>query len=95
MTLRITVHEREGSIEITLEGRLAGPWVAELSKTWRETAPRLQNKAVILNLRDLTYLNDEGKEVLKEIFAQTKADILASNPLTKHLAQEISNPDAN
>ena len=95
MALRITVHERESSIEVTLEGRLAGPWVAELTKAWRETAPRLGSKAVSLNLRDLTYSNDEGKQVLREIVAQTGAEVLASNPLTKYLAQEISNPDAN
>ena len=95
MALRITVHERESSIEVTLEGRLAGPWVAELSKAWRETAPRLGSKKLFLNLRDLTYSNDDGKQVLREIVAQTNAEILASNPLTKYLAQEISNPDAN
>ena len=92
MDLRITVHERESSIEVTLEGRLAGPWVAELSKAWRETAPRLGNRTISLNIRDLTYSNEEGKEVLREIVAQTSAEILTSNPLTKYLAEEISNP---
>jgi hypothetical protein len=95
VTLRITVHERESSIEVILEGRLAGPWVAELTRAWGETAPRLGNKALVLNLRDLTYSNDEGKQVLRQIVAQTNAEVLASNPLTKYLAQEISNPDAN
>ncbi len=91
MALRITVHERESSIEVTLEGRLAGPWVAELSKAWRETAPRLESKTLILNLRDLTTLNEEGKQVLREIVVQTSAEILTSDPLMKYLAQEISN----
>ena len=91
MSLRITVHERESSIDVTLEGRLAGPWVAELSKAWRETTPRLGSKAVSLNLCDLTYWNEDGKRVLKEIVAQTNAVIVASNPLTKYLAVEIGN----
>jgi hypothetical protein len=90
MTLRITVHERESSIEITLEGRLAGPWVTELSKAWRETAPRLESKTLFLNLRDLTSLSEDGKQVLREIVAQTNPEILTSDPMTKHLAQEIS-----
>ena len=92
MALTITVHEQDSSIEIILEGRLVGPWVAELSKAWRETVPRLGSRTVSLNLRDLTYSNEDGKQVLREIVAQTSAEILASNPLTKHLAQEISNP---
>jgi hypothetical protein len=81
MALRITVHERESSIEVILEGRLAGPWVAELSKAWGETVPRLGNKTLVLNLRDLTYSNDQGKHVLRQIVAQTNAEVLASNPL--------------
>jgi hypothetical protein len=95
VALRITVHERESLIEVTLEGRLAGPWVAELSKAWRETAPRLENKKLSLNLRDLTYSDEDGKQVLREIVAQTSAEILTSNPLTIHLAQEISNRETN
>lgn len=95
MALRITVHERESSIEVTLEGRLAGPWVAELRKAWGETAPRLGSRRISLNLRDLTYSNDDGKQVLREIVAQTSAEILTSSPLTKHLAQEISYPETD
>ena len=91
MTLKITVHERESSIEVTLEGRLAGPWVAELSRAWRETAPRLESKTLTLNLRDLTYSNEDGKQVLREIVAPTRAEILTRDPLMKHFAQEISN----
>ena len=95
MALRITVQERENSIEVTLEGRLAGPWVVELSGAWRETAPRLGSRQLSLNLRDLTYSNEQGKQVLREIVAQTSAEILAGNPFTKYLAQEISNPKAD
>jgi hypothetical protein len=91
MTLRITVHERDSSIEVTLEGRLAGPWVAELSRAWRETAPRLESKQLSLNLRDLTYSNEDGKQVLREIVAQTSAEIFTKDPLMKYFAQEITN----
>jgi hypothetical protein len=95
MALRITVQERESSLEITLEGRLAEAWVVELSEAWGETAPRLGSRQLSLNLRDLTYSNEHGKQVLREIVAQTSAEILASNPFTKYLAQEISNPETD
>ncbi len=65
--------------------------MAELSKAWEETAPRLGNRTISLNLRDLTHSNEDGKKVLREIVAYARAEILASNPLTKYLAQEISN----
>lgn len=95
MALRITVREEESLIKLTLEGRLAGPWVAELCKAWRETAPRLGSKKLHLDLRDLTFSDDEGKHVLREIVMQTSAEISSSTPLTKFLAQEISTPKAN
>ena len=90
MALRITIRENESEAEITLEGRLAGPWVVELSKAWRETAPRLGSRKVSLDLRDVTYSDEAGKQVLREIVAQTKAELVTSTPLTKYLAQEIS-----
>jgi hypothetical protein len=95
MALRITVHEQESLIKLTLEGRLVGPWVAELCKAWRETAPRLGSKKLSLDLRDLTFSNEEGKQVLREIVTQTSAEILSSTPLTRFLAQEISTPKTN
>ena len=48
-----------------------------------------------LNLRDLTYSNEDGKQVLREIIAQTSAEILTSDPGTKQLALEISNSKAS
>jgi len=95
MTLRITVREEESLIELTLEGRLVGPWVAELYKAWRQTAPRIGSKKTLLNLNDLTFSNEEGKQALREIVAQTSAEISSSTPLTKHLAQELSTPKTN
>lgn len=95
MALRVTVHEQESLIKLTLEGRLAGPWVAELCKAWRETAPRLGTKKLLLNLNDLTFSNEEGKQVLREIVMQSGAEISSSTPLTKYLAQEISTPKTN
>jgi hypothetical protein len=95
MALRITVLEQQSSIEVTLEGRLAGPWVAELSKAWRETAPRLEGKKLFLNLHNLTFSDEEGKQVLREIVLQTSPEIFSSTPLTKYLAQEISTPKTN
>lgn len=88
-TLKITFHEDVEAIGITLEGRLVGPWVAELSRTWRETAPRRGERKLSLDLRNVTYSDAEGKKVLKDIFSQTGAQLITSSPWTEYLAQEI------
>jgi hypothetical protein len=95
MAQRITVHERESSIEVTLEGRLADPSMAELSNTWRETAPRPGRKTLAMNPHKLTYSNEGRKQLLRKIVAQTSAAILTSDPLMTHFAQEIRTPEAN
>jgi len=94
MALRITFHEQDNLIKLTLEGRLVGPWVAELRRAWTETAPRLGTKKLSLDLRDLTFSNEEGRQVLRAIVTQTGAEIGFNSPFTSYLAQQISVPDA-
>jgi ABC-type transporter Mla MlaB component len=87
--LRITTQESESSLELTLEGRLAGPWVEELSRAWTELAPRLDQRKLSLDLRNVTYADVAGKAVLRAIVAESKAEIVASSPWTQYLAEEI------
>jgi anti-anti-sigma regulatory factor len=87
--LRITTQEDEQAIEITLEGRIAGPWVAEISRAWRETAPRLASRKLSLDLRNVTYADALGKQALRHIHAQSNAELIVSTPWTQYLADEI------
>ena len=45
--LRITVEEKSEAVVLKLEGRLAGPWAAELGRLWEEKAPALQQKKAV------------------------------------------------
>lgn len=89
--LRITVQEKDTEIEITLEGRVAGPWVAELRRIWMETTPRLGARKLSLDLRNVTYSDAGGEQVLREIFAQTNAELVTGTPWTQYLAEQIKN----
>lgn len=88
--LRISIHETEDAIEITLEGRIAGPWVAELSRVWVETAPRLAARKLLLDLRNVTYADAAGKQVLRDIKSKTDTELVTSTPWTQYLAEEIA-----
>ena len=90
LTLRISVYEYEKSVGITLEGRVAGPWVAELSRVWAETLPQLKSRSLILDLRNVTYADIAGTDALKAIYAQSHAKLIAGSPWTEYLAQQIS-----
>jgi anti-anti-sigma regulatory factor len=87
--LRITTQEDEQAIAITLEGRIAGPWVDEISRAWLETAPRLNSRKLSLDLRNVTYADALGKQALRHIHAQSGAELIVSTPWTQYLADEI------
>jgi hypothetical protein len=89
-TLKITIREDDQSIGITLEGRIAGPWIEELRGVWVEMSPKLSNRRLSLDLRNVIYSEAKGKQVLREIYAQTHAELVTSTPWTEYLAQEIN-----
>jgi hypothetical protein len=73
-----------------LEGRVAGPWASELDRVWVETAPQIASKKFIIDLHNVTYADAAGKQVLRAIYKQTHADLIANTPWTQFLAEEVS-----
>src|SRR5580704_12617413 len=88
--LRITVEENPKAMVIKLEGRIAGPWAAELDRLWKETAPAVAQKNLSLDLRETTFADAGGIRVLRAIYSQTGAAILTGTPWTEYLAEEVS-----
>ncbi len=89
ITLKITVKEDNATIGITLEGRVAGPWAAELDRVWVDAAPQLESRKLILDIRNVTYADAAGLATLRAIYAQTQARVAAGTPWTEYLAGEI------
>jgi hypothetical protein len=90
MALRITVEENGEEMLIKLEGRVAGPWVAELDRLWAQASPTLSSRQLSLDLRETTYADADGVRALQTIYSQTKAAILTSTPWTQYLAEEVA-----
>jgi anti-anti-sigma regulatory factor len=88
--LRISIEENVEVLEMKLEGRIAGPWAAELSRVWVETAPRLASRKLVLDLSSVTYADSGGTELLGQIYAQTNAELLAGTLWTQSLAEQIT-----
>ncbi len=86
--LRITVQEKTKEVTIKLEGRIAGPWVDELRRTWLSLAPSLESKHVCLDICEVTFVDAPGKRLLAEI-RESGAGFLADTPVTKSLVEEI------
>ena len=87
--MKITIQEQDQKIEIKLEGRVAGPWVAELNRVWLEKAPTVGQRTLSIDLQNITYADAGGKQALRDIYAQTHAALIANSPWAQYLAEEI------
>jgi hypothetical protein len=88
--LRITVDENPETVVIKLEGRVAGPWAAELGRLWEEKAPTVAKRRLSLDLREITFADAGGMRILKTIYSQTGAAIVTGTPWTQYLAEEVA-----
>ena len=86
--LKITIHPEAGVTRLKLEGRLAGPWVEELDRCWREAAGAQQDH-VVVDLSGVTFIDLEGKELLTRMWQQG-AKLHAVGCLTRCIVDEIS-----
>jgi anti-anti-sigma regulatory factor len=79
---------------LKVEGRVAGPWAAELGRLWEQTSPTLASRKLSLDLRATTYADASGIRILRAIFSQTGAGILTDTPWTQYLAEEVKRAGA-
>ena len=62
--LRITIHNEPRTRTFQLEGKLAGPWVAELERCWQNTLATPGTPAIRFDLTGVTFIDADGKEFL-------------------------------
>ncbi len=86
--LKITVETRGTEIRFTLEGRLAGPWVHELEKAWRETAAVGGTVHIVVDMSEVTFVDNAGRELLEQLCVGGAA-LKASGCMMRCLVEEI------
>ena len=65
--LRITPKDVDSKLTLSLEGKLAGPWVAELAKAWSEWQGRVQPRDAVIDLRMVSFVDEAGRQLLTEL----------------------------
>ncbi|MCC6140245.1 MAG: hypothetical protein IT389_06470 [Nitrospira sp.] len=85
--LKITPHITEHSTRLVLEGRLAGPWVDELERVWRDSKKSSAN-ALTVDLTGVTYIEQEGKGLLSRMWL-AGAELLASGCCSRSTLEDI------
>ncbi len=86
--LKITIQEEAKKVRLKLEGRIVGPWVTELDRTWHSLGPSLDGKTLSVDLCGVSYIDREGRGVLADIYRQAHAVFEANTPLTEYFVQE-------
>ena len=77
-----------GPASFMLEGRLAGPWVAELETCWRQM-PVSQRGRTVIELTGVTFVDAKGKALLTQMWQQG-AQLHAVGCLTRCIVEEIT-----
>ncbi len=86
--LKITVIKTPRSATLKLEGKLAGPWVDELDRTWEESTGDTPARLTKVDLSGVTGIGWEGKKLLGRMHGQG-AELHATNVMTKYILEEI------
>jgi hypothetical protein len=77
------------AVTFRVEGRLVGAWAKELEQCWKSAAPVRRNKASIIDLTTILFIDQEGKRVLTELFGEG-ASFRTSGPMTESIVSEIT-----
>jgi len=80
---------RPGVVTFRVEGRLVGAWAKELEQCWKSAAPVRRNRASIIDLTRILFIDQEGKRVLTKLFGEG-ASFRTSGPMTESIVSEIT-----
>src|SRR6266699_1017641 len=86
--LRITTEKKRGKTFLSVEGRLAGPWLAALEQCWRELHAASPREKFHVNLCAVSFIDAAGKVLLKEIHRQG-GQLIAEGCLNQAIVHEI------
>jgi outer membrane protein len=86
--LRVTTEKKRGKMVLSVEGRLAGPWVSALEQCWRELHAASPREKFYLDLCGVSFIDGAGKVLLMEIHRQG-GQLVAEGCLNQAIVKDI------
>jgi anti-anti-sigma regulatory factor len=65
--LKITLLDSAGEFRFRLEGKLSGPWVAELRQCWLTASSTTAGRRTVVDLDDVEYVDPAGETLLGDM----------------------------
>lgn len=91
--LRIHIEEQCESATIRLEGTLAGPWVGELERCWRDVLTHWKNKPVVIDLETVTFIDTMGRSLLERMH-RAGALLMGRGAWSQYVVEQIQGQHA-
>jgi hypothetical protein len=90
--LKITAIENDSRTTLVLEGKLVGPWVTELEKSWSGIRKADESRAIVIDLMDVTLISERGQELLRRMRMGNTTFNCCRGVHTKHLLKKLLKP---
>jgi anti-anti-sigma regulatory factor len=87
--LRISIVERRNQRRLVLEGKLVAPWAQELKPAYEEASADLNGRELVLDVKGLTAISEDGENVLLELL-KAGACFRCAGVFTKHVLKRLA-----
>jgi hypothetical protein len=87
--LKINFSETRAEERWILHGRLTDPWVREFRACWRKNHRRDVERACIVDLNEVTFIDKCGERLLG-MLARRGAQFTATGIYTKHILEQLT-----
>jgi hypothetical protein len=87
--LRVSYSDNSAEQRWSLCGALTGPWVDELRSSWRQARHRTQQANAVIDLRNVTFIDEAGEELLQEM-QSAGAELIAAGVENKDLIANLA-----
>jgi outer membrane protein len=92
--LRITIEKKPNRTSLTVEGKLAGPWVSALEQSWKDLRESSSGEDLSINLCGVSFIDASGRALLAEIHQQG-GKLVAEGCLNQAIVREIAAKQQN
>ena len=87
--LKISIFDTPNRRRLVLEGKLVAPWAAELRNECRKAAAELQGRELVIELRNVTCISEDGENVLLELMKE-RVRFRSSGVFTRHVMKRLA-----
>jgi hypothetical protein len=87
--LKISIIEGHTRRRLIVEGKLVGPWAAELKNACEKARADLRTRELVLDMKHLTAISQEGENVLLELL-NDGVKFRCRGVFTKHVLKQLN-----